>query len=36
MKFVTIRDMRGKTAAIRKNLEQEREIVLTSNGDSLP
>lgn len=32
MKFVTIRDLRTKTAAIRKDLEQEREIVLTANG----
>ena len=32
MKFVTIRDLRSKTAAIRKDLEQEREIVLTANG----
>jgi antitoxin (DNA-binding transcriptional repressor) of toxin-antitoxin stability system len=32
MKFVTIRDLRSKTAAIRKDLEQEQEIVLTANG----
>jgi len=32
MKFVTIRDLRSKTAAIRKDLEHEREIVLTANG----
>jgi len=32
MKFITIRDLRSKTAAIRKDLEQEREIVLTANG----
>ncbi len=32
MKFVTIRDLRSKTAAIRKDLEQEGEIVLTANG----
>ena len=32
MKFVTIRDLRSKTAAIRKDLEQEREIVVTANG----
>lgn len=32
MKFVTVRDLRSKTAAIRKDLEHEREIVLTANG----
>ena len=32
MKFVTIRDFRNKTAAIRKYLSSEHEIVLTSNG----
>jgi len=32
MKFVTIRDFRNKTAAIRKALSSEHEIVLTSNG----
>jgi antitoxin (DNA-binding transcriptional repressor) of toxin-antitoxin stability system len=32
MKFVTIRDLRSKTGAIRKDLEREREIVLTANG----
>ena len=32
MKFVTIRDFRNKTAAIRKALTSEHEIVLTSNG----
>ena len=32
MKFVTIRELRSKTATIRKDLDQEREIVLTANG----
>ncbi len=32
MKFVTIRDFRNKTAAIRKALDSEHEIVLTANG----
>jgi antitoxin (DNA-binding transcriptional repressor) of toxin-antitoxin stability system len=32
MKFVTIRELRSKTATIRKDLEQEQEIVLTANG----
>jgi antitoxin (DNA-binding transcriptional repressor) of toxin-antitoxin stability system len=32
VKFVTIRDLRSKTAAIRKDLESENEIVVTANG----
>jgi antitoxin (DNA-binding transcriptional repressor) of toxin-antitoxin stability system len=32
MKFVTIRDFRNRTAAIRKTLQMEQEIVLTANG----
>ena len=32
MKFVTIREFRGNAATVRKELEAEREIVLTSNG----
>ena len=32
MKFVTIRDFRNKTAAIRKSLETEHEMVLTASG----
>jgi antitoxin (DNA-binding transcriptional repressor) of toxin-antitoxin stability system len=32
MKFVTIRELRAKTASIRKDLEAEQEIVLTANG----
>lgn len=32
MKFITIRELRSNTAAIRKDLASEREIVLTANG----
>jgi len=32
MKFVSIQDLRNKTAAIREALETEHEIVLTRNG----
>jgi len=32
MKFVSIREFRNKTAAIRKALAEEQEIVLTANG----
>ena len=32
MKFVTIREFRNHTAAIRKTLESEHEMVLTANG----
>lgn len=32
MKFVSIREFRNKTAAIRKSLAEEQEIVLTANG----
>jgi antitoxin (DNA-binding transcriptional repressor) of toxin-antitoxin stability system len=32
MKFITIRDLRNNTAAIRKDLTSEREIVLMANG----
>lgn len=32
MKFVSLRELRTKTADIRKNLEADREIVLTANG----
>ena len=32
MKFVTIRELRSKTASIRQDLAQAREIVLTANG----
>jgi len=32
MKFVSVRDFRNRTAAIRKALETEQEMVLTANG----
>jgi len=32
MKFVTVRDLRGKTSELWRDLEQERELVVTSNG----
>ena len=32
MKFITIRDLRGNTARIRKDLEAEGEVVITANG----
>jgi prevent-host-death family protein len=32
MKFVTVRDLRGKTSELWKELDQERELVVTSNG----
>lgn len=32
MRFVTIRDLRGNTARLRKDLREDREIVLTANG----
>lgn len=32
MKFVSVRDLRGKTSELWKDLEQERELVVTSNG----
>ena len=32
MKFVTVRDLRGKTSELWKQLEQEKELVVTSNG----
>jgi antitoxin (DNA-binding transcriptional repressor) of toxin-antitoxin stability system len=32
MKFITIRDLRGNTARIRKDLETEGEVVITVNG----
>ena len=32
MKFVTVRDLRGKTSELWKELEQERELVVTNNG----
>jgi len=32
MRFVTVREFRANTANVRRQLETEREIVLTSNG----
>ncbi len=32
MKFITVRDLRGRSGQVWKELAREREIVLTSNG----
>ena len=32
MKFVSIRDLRGKSAEVWKKLPDEREMIITSNG----
>jgi len=32
MKFVSVRDLRNKSAQIRQYLSKEKEIILTSNG----
>ena len=32
MKFISVRDLRGKSAEVWKELPVEREIVVTSNG----
>jgi len=32
MKFITIRELRSKTASLRKDLKTDREVVLTANG----
>lgn len=32
MKFVSVRDLRGKSAEIWRDLPEEREMVITSNG----
>ena len=32
MKFVTVREFRANTAQVRRELDTEREVVLTSNG----
>ncbi|MGD0248311.1 MAG: type II toxin-antitoxin system Phd/YefM family antitoxin [Candidatus Limnocylindrales bacterium] len=32
MKFVSVRDLRGRSAEIWRELPQEREMVITSNG----
>jgi antitoxin (DNA-binding transcriptional repressor) of toxin-antitoxin stability system len=35
MKFVTIRDLRSKSAQIRRNLPKEKEMILTANGNPI-
>jgi prevent-host-death family protein len=32
MKFISVRDLRGKSGEVWKNLPTEREVVVTSNG----
>ena len=32
MKFITIRDLRSNTARLRKDLQTDREIIVTANG----
>lgn len=32
MKFVTVRDLRGRTSALWDDLEQRRELIVTNNG----
>jgi PHD/YefM family antitoxin component YafN of YafNO toxin-antitoxin module len=32
MKFVTVRDLRGRSAKVWKDLRTEKDLVLTSNG----
>ena len=32
MRFVSVRDLRGKSAAIWRDLPDERELIITSNG----
>lgn len=32
MKFVSVRDLRGKSAQVWRELDRERELVITSNG----
>jgi prevent-host-death family protein len=32
MRFVSVRDLRGKSAEVWRRLREEREIVVTSNG----
>ena len=32
MKFLSVRDLRGKSAQVWKNLPEEREMIVTSNG----
>ena len=32
MKFLSVRDLRGKSAQVWKNLPEEREMIVTNNG----
>jgi antitoxin (DNA-binding transcriptional repressor) of toxin-antitoxin stability system len=32
MKFISVRDLRGKSAEVWKDLPKEREMIITSNG----
>jgi antitoxin (DNA-binding transcriptional repressor) of toxin-antitoxin stability system len=32
MKFISVRDLRGKSAEVWKDLPAEREVIVTSNG----
>jgi len=32
MKFISVRDLRGKSAQVWKELPQEKEMIITSNG----
>jgi antitoxin (DNA-binding transcriptional repressor) of toxin-antitoxin stability system len=32
MKFVTVRDLRGRSAKVWKDLKAEKDLILTSNG----
>lgn len=32
MRFISVRDLRGKSAQVWRNLSQERDMVVTSNG----
>jgi antitoxin (DNA-binding transcriptional repressor) of toxin-antitoxin stability system len=32
MKFLSVRDLRGKSAEVWKDLPEEREMIITSNG----
>ena len=32
MRFVSVRDLRGKSAEVWKDLPEEREMIITSNG----
>lgn len=32
MKFISVRDLRGKSAEVWKNLPTERELIVTNNG----